>query len=79
MPDSPSSSGDTRIRKDHLCGTEAKRDADSRGVNWDDPNTPAGNGPPMPRWPMATAAVVWLVWMIFLLVVLLTRSKAVSI
>ena len=28
-------------------------------VDWNDPNIPAGNSPPLPGWPMWLSAVMW--------------------
>ncbi|RJP40848.1 MAG: hypothetical protein C4547_02115 [Phycisphaerales bacterium] len=45
------------------------------GVNWNDPTVPAGNAPPMPRWPLYLAAAAWFAWIVFLLVTLVTRTR----
>lgn len=46
------------------------------GPNWDDPNIPCGNSPPLPWWPVALAALGWAAWIGFLIamVVLVLRS-----
>lgn len=36
------------------------------GIDWNDPNIPCGNSPPLPRWPMVLAAVAWTAWIGFL-------------
>ncbi len=33
---------------------------------WDDPSVPAGNAPPMPKWPLPLMLVVWFAWVGFL-------------
>ncbi len=30
-----------------------------RGVNWDDPDIPAGNSPPLPSWPLWLSGLLW--------------------
>ena len=33
---------------------------------WEDPSVPAGNAPPMPKWPLAVMLVIWVGWVGFL-------------
>ena len=33
---------------------------------WDDPSVPAGNAPPMPKWPLPLMLAVWGTWAGFL-------------
>lgn len=33
---------------------------------WADPSVPAGNAPPMPRWPLPLMLVAWVAWVGFL-------------
>lgn len=40
--------------------------AKDREVGRDDSDTPAGNSPPLPRWPLWTSAAVWAGWLVFL-------------
>lgn len=47
-------------------------------VNWDDPSVPAGNAPPMPRWPVVVTTIAWLAWVVFLVVMLASRYDAVA-
>jgi hypothetical protein len=35
-------------------------------TKWDDPTVPAGNAPPMPKWPLALMLSVWVAWVAFL-------------
>ncbi len=37
-------------------------------INWDDPNVPAGNSPPLPGWPLWVSVAAWSGWMVFLAV-----------
>ncbi|HNQ22408.1 MAG TPA: hypothetical protein PKK06_04875 [Phycisphaerae bacterium] len=37
-------------------------------INWTDPDVPAGNAPPLPRWPLVVTAVLWVGWIGFLVV-----------
>jgi hypothetical protein len=45
-------------------------------IDWGDPSVPAGNAPPLPRWPLALALVLWLAWMGFLLAMMVDRWNA---
>ena len=42
-------------------------------INWSDPDVAAGNAPPLPRWPLAVAVILWLGWIGFLLSTALAR------
>ncbi|MCH8244017.1 MAG: hypothetical protein IH897_15620 [Planctomycetes bacterium] len=39
-------------------------------VDWEDPNIPIGNAPPLPRWRFLVAGLAWLAWVGFLVVML---------
>lgn len=39
---------------------------------WDN-DLPAGDCPPLPRWPLSTAIVLYAIWMIFLFSMLIVR------
>lgn len=47
--------------------------------DWSDPSVPCGNAPPLPRWPLWIAALVWVGWIGFLIAmaVLVVRSRPV--
>ena len=47
-------------------------------INWEDPNIPVGNAPPLPRWPLAAMGLAWLVWVVFLAVMLLSVVQAAA-
>ncbi len=77
------SAGLTPASRGSSCATEGKPDKVDKkngsrrisslrltGVNWDDPNVPAGNAPPLPRWPMVIAGFAWFAWIVFLVVLL---------
>ncbi len=42
---------------------------------WDN-DLPVGDSPPLPRWPLTTAIVVYVLWMIFLISMLIVRLTA---
>lgn len=46
------------------------------GPNWNDPNIPAGDAPPLPRWPLLVAGATWSAWMAFLLVMMVMRLRS---
>ena len=43
-------------------------------INWNDPDVPAGNAPPLPRWPLVLAALLWVGWLGFLVAMALMRT-----
>ena len=43
-----------------------------RGVEWSDPDVPAGDSPQQPLWPLAVSAALWGGWVVFLAVIVLT-------
>ena len=43
--------------------------------DWDDPNIPAGDAPPMPWWPLVLSAVAWCGWLVFLVVMMVLRLR----
>lgn len=42
---------------------------------WDN-DLPAGDSPPLPRWPLVFWIVVYVLWMLFLISMLIVRLKA---
>ena len=44
-------------------------------INWNDPDVPAGNAPPLPRWPLVLAALVWVGWLGFLVAMAVVRTS----
>ncbi len=42
-------------------------------IDWDNPNTPAGDAPAMPRWPLMLSIVVYGGWLVFLVVMAYMR------
>ncbi|MCP4251363.1 MAG: hypothetical protein GY778_30370 [bacterium] len=46
-----------------------------RKYNWEDPNVPAGDGPPMPRWPVWVAAAAWGGWLLFVIVMMVLKQR----
>ena len=59
-----SMSGDNR--KDEKGGGRSK------GVDWSDPDVPAGDSPRLPLWPFPVSATLWGGWIIFLAVIVLS-------
>jgi len=43
---------------------------------WDN-DLPAGDSPPLPRWPLVFWIVVYVLWMLFLISMLIVRLKTV--
>ena len=48
-------------------------------IDWEDPTIPIGNGPPLPRWPLAVSGIAWLLWIVLMLVMALTRDAAAGV
>ncbi|MBN1513883.1 MAG: hypothetical protein JXB13_17840 [Phycisphaerae bacterium] len=42
-------------------------------INWQDSNVPAGNAPPMARWPLIAGFVVLGLWFVFLIAMAVFR------
>lgn len=55
--------------------TESKSEtaAAPPGINWQDPSVPAGNAPPMPRWPLTAGFAVLGLWFVFLIAMAVFR------
>lgn len=47
--------------------------------DWADPSVPAGNAPPMPRWPLVVSAVVFALWVCFLIAMAIVRVCTTSV
>lgn len=60
-----------RERDDGTAGGKRKG-----GVDWNDPSSPCGNSPPLPRWPMVLAAVAWTAWIGFLVAMTVAALSA---
>jgi hypothetical protein len=52
--------------------------AQVRGVDWYDPTIPAGDAPPMPRWPLYAAAAAFGLWLVFLVVMVIVRMRTTA-
>ena len=52
----------------------ASGDRKKPGIDWNDPQVPIGNSPPLPRWPLAVAAFAWLAWVAFLIAMMLSSN-----
>lgn len=49
-----------------------------RGVDWSDPAIPAGDAPPMARWPLFAAAAAFGLWLIFLVAMVIVRMRTTA-
>jgi hypothetical protein len=49
------------------------------GVNWSDPNVPAGDSPPLPRWPLYVGIAAWGLWIVFLAVMVVLRFRIATV
>ena len=47
--------------------------------NWEDPDVPAGDAPPMPWWPLVRSAVAWCGWLAFVAVMMVLRVQTTSV
>ena len=65
--------GGTSAGADSSAG-DAKNEK-CRGIDWSDPKVPAGNAPPMARWPLALAGVAWLGGIALLAVMAISRLR----
>lgn len=60
---------------DQAASDAATKTSAQRKYNWDDPNVPAGDAPPMPRWPLWGAAAAWGGWLIFVVVMMVLERR----
>jgi hypothetical protein len=44
-------------------------------IDWQDPNVPIGNAPPLPRWPLVLSGLAWLLWIVLMLVLSLEQHS----
>jgi hypothetical protein len=49
------------------------------GIDWADPKIPAGDAPPMGRWPLAVAALAWIAGIVFLAAMTVSRFRTESL
>jgi hypothetical protein len=52
---------------DSNAAEPALQETSAGGPNWNDPNIPPGNAPPMPRGRLIAAAIVFGLWVCFLI------------
>ena len=64
--------GEEKALPQQKRNSETKGEPAARGksakqpkYDWDDPKIPAGDAPPMPRWPLVLSAVSWCGWLVF--------------
>jgi hypothetical protein len=48
-------------------------------VDWADPSIPAGDSPPMPRWPLVVGGAIWCAWVAFLTVMVIIRLRTTAV
>ena len=67
--------------KEQGADHDAKKPAESKKpkYDWDDPATPPGDGPPMPRWPLFLGAAAWGGWLIFIIAMAIIRIRTTAI
>lgn len=44
-------------------------------IDWRDPNVPAGDAPPLPRWPLVVSAIAFGLWICFLAAMAVVRYQ----
>jgi hypothetical protein len=62
----PSDANDRSKRAAQAGGSTA--DEPKPWINWEDPNIPVGNAPPLPKWPLVLSGFAWLLWVVLVLV-----------
>ena len=55
--------------------TEPSTSSDKPKSIWDN-DLPAGDSPPLPRWPLTTAIAAYAIWMVFLVSMMVMRISA---
>jgi hypothetical protein len=48
-------------------------------VDWANPNVPAGNAPPLPRWPLIVSALACGLWILFMAAMAFVRVRTTSV
>jgi len=48
-------------------------------IDWSDPSVPAGDAPPMPRWPLILSAVAYALWLCFLVAMAILRYQTTPV
>lgn len=51
---------------------ESSQQAETQKSIWDN-DLPAGDSPPLPRWPLTAAIVTYVLWMVFLISMMILR------
>lgn len=49
---------------------EASQRVEPPGIDWNDPQVPVGDAPPVSHWPLVVSAVCWFAWVAFLVATL---------
>jgi hypothetical protein len=47
----------------------------AEAADWNDPNVPVGDAPPVPRWPLYVWVTLWLAWIAFLVAMVIIRLR----
>ncbi|MCB9866310.1 MAG: hypothetical protein H6816_06705 [Phycisphaerales bacterium] len=58
--------------------TEATPPADKKMSKWEDPSVPAGDAPPLPRWPLYASGAVFALWVCFLIAMAIVRVRTTA-
>ena len=53
--------------------------ADSPKATTTDPDLPAGDSPPQPKWPLILGVAAWAGWLVFLVVMMVARIKTTAV
>ncbi len=71
---------DTGSRPAHAAGGADSTDRPQPSTrDWGDPTIPAGNAPPLPRWPLVASAMVFGLWLIFLVAMAYLRVRTTPV
>ncbi len=67
-----------RSKNDSSATVSADEERKPR-IDWEDPTIPIGNGPPLPRWPLAVSGIAWFLWIVLMLVMALSRDAVAGV
>ena len=48
-------------------------------IDWADPDVPAGDAPPLPRWPLVVSGLAFAAWVVFLVVMAVIRFQTTQV
>lgn len=70
---------DAPVNNEQRAPTDSPQDRPKAGVDWADPNVPVGEAPPMPNWPLALFAIMWVGWIAFLAAMAISRIQPATV